>query len=491
MKLNEVELANYDKWIARGYQLPKFDHQKMIQRTKENPRWIHFGSGNLFRAFHANLAQRLLNQNMIDTGIIVAEGFDYEIIEKINRPHDEYSILVTLKADGNIEKTIIGSIAESCILDSENEKEFNRLKEIFHNASLQLATFTITEKGYRLYDSRGIVFDSVEYDFHNGPDKPKSYIGKICALLYERYQENQLPITLMSTDNCSHNGEKLYQSINTFAKKWAEKNLVEEGFVEYINDTSKVSFPWTMIDKITPRPDEKIRELLEKDQIDEISPLITSKKTYVAPFVNSEECEYLVVEEDFPGGIVPLNEVGVMFTNRDTVNKVEKMKVCTCLNPLHTALAIFGCLLSYNRIADEMQDILLNKLVYELGYKEGLPAVVNPKILDPKDFLDTVLQVRIPNPFMPDTPQRIATDTSQKLSVRYGETIKEYIVNPKLNIRELKIIPIVFAGWIRYLMGIDDYGNHFELSPDPMIMKVKQYIDTIEFGVNENIVEKK
>lgn len=102
---------------------------------------------------------------------------------------------------------------------------------------------------------------------------------------------------------------------------------------------------------------------------------------------------------------------------RETVDKVEKMKVCTCLNPLHTCLAIFGCLLGYTKISDEMKDRELVKLVETVGYQEGLPVVVNPGILDPKEFLDTVLRVRVPNPFMPDTPQRIATDTSQKKCV--------------------------------------------------------------------------
>ena len=62
---------------------------------------------------------------------------------------------------------------------------------------------------------------------------------------------------------------------------------------------------------------------------------------------------------------------------------------------------------------------------------------------------------------MPDTPQRIATDTSQKLAIRFGETIKAYAAAPSLNVADLKLIPLVFAGWLRYLMGVDDNGNAF------------------------------
>lgn len=158
------------------------------------------------------------------------------------------------------------------------------------------------------------------------------------------------------------------------------------------------------------------------------------------------------------------------------------MKVCTCLNPLHTALAVFGCLLDYNLISAEMKNETLVKLVEGIGYKEGLPVVVNPGILDPKEFIDTVLKVRVPNPFMPDTPQRIATDTSQKLAIRFGETIKAYAASPELNVSDIKLIPLVFAGWLRYLMAIDDNGNEFTLSPDPMLDEVRPYVADIKLG---------
>ena len=67
-----------------------------------------------------------------------------------------------------------------------------------------------------------------------------------------------------------------------------------------------------------------------------------------------------------------------------------------------------------------MKDEDLVKLVNEIGYTEGMPVVANPGILDPNDFVREVLEVRLPNPYIPDTPQRIATDTSQKLAIRYG-----------------------------------------------------------------------
>ena len=152
------------------------------------------------------------------------------------------------------------------------------------------------------------------------------------------------------------------------------------------------------------------------------------------------------------------------------------MKVCTCLNPLHTFLAVSGCLLGYTLIADEMKDPDLLRLVKRLGYEEGLPVVVDPGIIKPRDFIDEVVNIRIPNPFMPDTPQRIACDTSQKLSIRFGETIKGYLGRSDLHVADLKVLPLVFALWLRYLTGIGDDGKPFELSPDPLLEDCKKYV---------------
>ena len=482
MKLNEVGLKDTKVWEDAGFALPQFDRTAITKNTKEHPFWVHFGAGNIFRAFQANVVQNLLNDGVLDRGLIVAEGFDYEIIEKMYKPHDDYGIVVTLKADGTVDKTVVGSVVESVTVDSENKTDFTRLKEIFENDSLQMVSFTITEKGYSLVNGRGEMLPSVQADMKNGPEKPESYIGKVVSLLYTRFLSGEKPIAMVSMDNCSHNGTKLYEAVEAFAKQWEESALVKEGFHAYINDPKKVSFPWTMIDKITPRPDPSVRDILAKDGVEELDPVVTSKNTYVAPFVNAEECEYLVIEDAFPNGRPELEKGGFMFTTRETVDKVEKMKVCTCLNPLHTALAIFGCLLDYDLISKEMKNPVLKKLVEGIGYKEGLPVVINPGILDPKTFIDQVLNVRIPNPFMPDTPQRIATDTSQKLAIRFGETIKAYEASDSLNVNDLKLIPLVFAGWCRYLMAVDDQGKAFTLSSDPLLDTVCLYVKDIQLG---------
>ena len=172
-------------------------------------------------------------------------------------------------------------------------------------------------------------------------------------------------------------------------------------------------------------------------------------------------------------------------TDRRTVSQTERMKVTTCLNPLHTALAVYGCLLGYPTIASEMKDPSLVRLVRGIGEKEGMPVVVDPGILDPHAFLKEVLEERLPNTFLPDTPQRIATDTSQKIAVRYGETIKSYMSSPDHELSELHYIPLAIAGWCRYLLGVDDDLQKMELSPDPLLEDLRAILKEVQAGKPE------
>ena len=264
---------NRGEWLEKGYTLPAFDRAAMRQETARHPVWVHFGAGNIFRAFQCNAVQRMLNEGKMKSGLIAVEGFNYEIIEKGYWPNDDYTLLVTLKADGSVEKTVIGSIAESHILDSENEKETARLKEIFVQPTLQMVSFTITEKGYSLVNGKGETLPAVAADFAAGPGRPQSYIGKVASLLYARYRAGALPVAMVSMDNCSHNGDKLYQAVKAFADAWGD-----EGFSAYVNDPQKVSFPWTMIDKITPRPDASVEALLRADGLQGLEPVITEQR---------------------------------------------------------------------------------------------------------------------------------------------------------------------------------------------------------------------
>lgn len=484
MKLNLASITGENEiwWRERGFLLPQFNVAAVREKTITEPVWIHFGCGNIFRAFPAVSQQKLLDKGVSDKGIIAVSGMSAETVDRTYTPYDDLSIAVTLCADGRIEKRIVADVAKALVLERSRSADFEYLKSVFTSDSLQMVTVTITEKGYKTLDIDGKLLSAVKADIMSGPESCSTYMGMLAALCYERYVSGQKPLALVSMDNFSHNGDRLRDAILTFAEGWETQALVKEGFAAYLTDTEKVSFPWTMIDKITPMPAQEIEDKLRAVGVENTERIKNARGTYIAPFVNAEAPEYLVIEDSFPAGRPPLEVGGMIFTDRRTVDLTERMKVCTCLNPLHTALAVFGCLLSYTKISEEMKNPLLKRLVYRLGFDEGMPVVANPGIIKPEEFLREVLDERIPNPFLPDTPQRIATDTSQKIPIRFGETLKAYLADESRDIGTLTAIPLVIAGWLRYLMAIDDSGTVFEPSPDPLYDELKKHFSEISIG---------
>ncbi|MCR5383657.1 MAG: mannitol dehydrogenase family protein, partial [Saccharofermentans sp.] len=184
MDLSKANLKNEEFWNGINVVLPKYDIDACINATTANPTWLHVGGGNIFRAFIARINQRLLNQGLADTGIVVCGTQDYENFERVYKPFDNLSIICDLRPDGNTGYEIIGNITEAIAANYDIEENIKRLNEIAASPSLQIVSFTITEKGYALRDADGNLYDSAAKDMENGPSHPLTCMGFIAALLF-------------------------------------------------------------------------------------------------------------------------------------------------------------------------------------------------------------------------------------------------------------------------------------------------------------------
>lgn len=472
-------------WTKQGIGVPQYNISEVVKATAEATEWLHIGPGNIFRGYVAGLQNELLNQGKVKTGIAIMSPADPEKLHMMQDNWDLLTLQVILEKDGAPSMNVIASVTEG--VAAAEEDGWARAREIAAMPSLQLITYTITEKGYNLRDLNGEYTELVQSDIDNGPERPYHTMATTAALLLDRFKAGGHPVTLVSMDNFSNNGDKVRAAVLEIAKGWAEKDYVDADFIAWLQDPAMVGCPIAVIDKIVPRPDSKLGEALEARGMKNMVPRKSSKGSVVAPYVNTEKPEYLLIENIFPNGRPPLEDVGVYITDRETVDQFEQMKVSTCLNPLHTALAVTGTLLRKESIADCMQDEDLVRLVRQIGYSEGLPVVVNPGIISPKDFLDEVVEERLPNPNIPDTPQRIAMDTSQKVGMRFGKTIQAYLDRPDLDVKNLKAIPLVLAFWIFYLLEIGDDGEQLEITSDPLKDELQAQLADIEFGKPDSV----
>ena len=217
MQLNEKTILETNPWQEKNILLPHFNRAQVKEKTYHEPIWLHMGPGNIFRAFIARLQQQLLNTGAAERGIIAVAPNSRTIIDQVYAPFDNLSLLVTMYPDGTMEKEIIGSVTEALAL-LPNTADWQRLEKVIAAPTLQILSFTITEKGYAVKDAEGKLLPPVEADAANGPARAQSFAGKLVALLLVRFKAGATPLTLLSLDNCSHNGAILQTTVVTMAK---------------------------------------------------------------------------------------------------------------------------------------------------------------------------------------------------------------------------------------------------------------------------------
>lgn len=476
MELKRENLGAFLEWEKVEVTLPQFNVEKMLEETKKAPTWVHFGAGELLRSFVASLQQRLLNGGNVTTGLVVVEPYDEELIPLVYTPYDNLILNVTLEGDGRSTREIIASVAESFYISN-----LFRLREIFKEKSLQMVTFDSGFEGCSLRGEDGEYSPEVAEDFETGLTAPKTAVAVLTSLLYARFQEGATPLAVVSLDDISKNGAVLQEAVLEMARSWESRGLVTDEFLIYILNRRKVSFPWTMVEKNMEFPLETVEEELAGSQIEGMASISTEYGGFFAAFSNSERSQYLVIENSFPNGRPPLELAGVHFTKRSVVNKAVIMKETACLHPLETALGIFGNLMGYEIIADEMNDPRIFNLVHYLGAKEGLPVVASPEVIDPQKFLYDMIVNRFGEFSFTNSCENLTYDLSECIGSHVGTTIKAYVTQGK-GVKDLVAIPLVIAGWFRYLLAVNDNLEAIECRPDPLLEQLQEALSTVKVG---------
>ena len=388
------------------------------------PRIIHFGPGAFFRSFVANLIDAVNQKDIEKWGIIAVSLNSETTFNKLAGQDLVFNALSMSREETHVQQ--VSSVSNFLVA----KKEGQSVVEALSGEHIEIVSLTITEKGYH-YNS-----DKKELDFSNpniiddleNPEKPKTAVGFIVAGLRERYLSQKAPFTVLSCDNLPNNGAVVKKIVLDFAQK------TNPDLANWI--LKEVSFPSSMIDRITPATDDQ-----------DIINFAEEYGVYDPALVVHEEFFQWVIEDKFSSAKPKFELAGIQIVSN--VELHEKMKL-RCLNGTHSALAYLGYLAGYNTIAECVaDDIMVNYIQYLWG-KEIIPTLETPEGENLSDYCDKLLE-RYQNPAIKHKTWQIAMDGSQKLPQRILETVSDLLKHQK----NFQGLALAIAGWIKYVTGID------------------------------------
>ena len=147
MKLSYQGIQDKQAFAQANIKLPSYDWKAMAAETEVNPTWVHFGAGNIFRAFIAKLQHDLLNQGLVKGGIVAADTFDFDNINMIYRPYDSMTMLVILMPDGTMKKEVVASISKGLRVGPQFEEEREQLLSLLAKLNGDTRFSSISETG--------------------------------------------------------------------------------------------------------------------------------------------------------------------------------------------------------------------------------------------------------------------------------------------------------------------------------------------------------
>ncbi len=417
--------------LSSGIDLPDGVDVPGYERAGRKSGIVHLGTGAFHKAHQAVYTDDAMARSGGDwmiTGISLRSA---DVAETLN-PQDGLYTLVVRGAEGDAAR-VVGSIAHVLVAPREPEAVLDALAA----PDVRVVSLTITEKGYGL-DARTGGLDAghpaIARDLDD-PRHPGSAVGLIVEALRLRRERGLSPFTVLCCDNLPNNGRVVARLVRDYA------NATDRALADYIADN--VSFPSTMVDRITPATTERT--------LADVQRLLGCEDRAA---VETEPFTQWIIEDDFVAGRPDWEAGGALFVKN--VAPYEKMKL-RMLNGSHSMLAYSGFVAGHKYVRDVMADGDLSALVARHMAEAA-------KTLDPVPGVDLAryagdLVRRFANPAMAHETYQIAMDGTQKLPQR--------LIEPALAAQErglaLDAYCFAVAAWMRYALGVDESGGAYAL----------------------------
>jgi fructuronate reductase len=309
-------------------------------------------------------------------------------------------------------------------------------------------TITVTEKGYGLTPDTGVLDRAnvdIEHDLHD-LRAPRSLIGFLVGGLQSRRDADGGPLTIVSCDNLPDNGSRLRNGVLAFAD---EVDGTLRAWIE-----AHVSFPATMVDRITPATTQEDIEAAER------AILVRDEA-----LVKTEPYSQWVIEDNFKAGRPYWEAGGALLV--DDVRPYEAAKL-QLLNGPHSALAYLGYLAGHEFVSDVMQQPGFAAYISLLMSREISPVTAEPAGMQHRAYIAALLH-RFENAALRHRTWQIAMDGSQKLPQRLLNTLRAQLQRGG----PIAGLSLAVAAWMRYVLGRDEAGQTIDVQ-DPLIDDFKR-----------------
>lgn len=408
------------------FRVPSYDRSELDVGV------VHFGVGGFHRAHQARYLDELLSQG---------EAKDFAICGMGVLPNDKFmrdtlaeqDYLYTLVArfpDGHEDIRVIGSIVDYIWAPEDPAGAVEYLAQ----ENIKIVSLTVTEGGYN--------FNQVthEYDLENplvaaelaDPEHPRTVFGLVAQALKVRRERGITPFTVRSCDNIQANGDMAKRVFTAHAR------AVDPELASWIEEN--VSFPNSMVDRITPATTDEDRQYVRDEfGYEDGWPVVT------------EDFIQWVMEDDFVNGRPPYEDVEVQMV--DDVEPYEKLKL-RMLNSSHQGLCYFAHLAGYHKVDEAVSNPLIADFLMAYMMREAKPTLDPVEGIDVDEYARTLIS-RFTNKYVKDTVPRLCAESSDRIPKWLIPVVQD-------NLRsggEVRMAAAIVASWARYAEGIDEQGN--------------------------------
>ena len=374
--------------------------KKIIKNVPERTvKIMQFGEGNFLRAFVEWILQDLNDKGAINANVVLVQPMPFGRVKELADQDGLYTLrLEGIDGGKKVKNSQVINVVGDCL---NPFAEYERFLAYGESEDLEIVISNTTEAG--------IAVDPTDTDF---TVCPKSYPGKLLALLKARYDRfngaMDKGLAIIPCELIDNNGDELKRCLNELAKI----NKMDEKFIEWMNTANH--FTSTLVDRIVPG--------YPKNEIEEIK-----KETgYIDNNVVKGEIFHLWVLKKEPHiqKVLPADSTGLNVIFADDIKPYKQRKV-KILNGSHTAMVPVAYLCGIDTVGEAVNDPVIGKFVRDFVFDE-----VNPTIALPQDqmiaFANSVIE-RYQNPFIRHELMSIALNSTTKFKTRLLPTLTDYV----------------------------------------------------------------